>query len=119
MSEKTKGKPSAKCRKENDEHGEFPQASTTCAVIRSTEAHMGLDKKMHCQVNDREYRCHCLHLSEAMVVSMAAVATTSWQQYTNDDEESALNLHCGFSRSLWSFYTETEGDAWKRRGCYI
>lgn len=45
MSEKTKGKPSAKGRKENDEHGEFPQASTTCAVIRSTEAHMGLDKK--------------------------------------------------------------------------
>lgn len=105
MSEKTKGKPSAKGHKENDEHGEFPQASTTCAVIRSTEAHMGLDKKMHCQVNEREYRCHCLHLSEAMVVSMAAATMTSWQ-YTNDDEERALNLHCGFSRSLWGFYRD-------------
>lgn len=43
---------------------------------------------MHCQVNEREYRCHCLHLSEAMVVSMAAATMTSWQ-YTNDDEERA------------------------------
>lgn len=54
---------------------------------------------MHCQVNEREYRCHCLHLSEAMVVSMAAATMTSWQ-YTNDDEERALNLHCGVQQEF-------------------
>lgn len=43
--------------------------------------------------------CHCLHLSEGTVVSMAA---TSWQQCANDDERS---LHVGFSRSLQSCYT--------------
>lgn len=53
-------------------------------------------------MNETVCHCHCLHLSEGTVVSMAA---TSWQQCANDDERS---LHDGFSRSLQSCYTERE-----------
>ena len=54
-------------------------------------------------MNDTVGHCHCLHLSEGTVVSMAA---TSWQQCANDDERRALRLHDGFSRSLLSGYIE-------------